>query len=77
MDTIRSQRAREFRDLYLALSREEVSNEERAELLVTLKYAVSLHIFIPYNFRYYTIGSELMQEISKTIAFEYMNYIKY
>ncbi|XP_049806972.1 IQ and ubiquitin-like domain-containing protein [Schistocerca nitens] len=39
MDTIRTQRAREMRDLYLALSQHDGSNEERAELLESLKYA--------------------------------------
>ncbi|XP_047103503.1 IQ and ubiquitin-like domain-containing protein [Schistocerca piceifrons] len=40
MDTIRTQRAREMRDLYLALSQHDGSNEERAELLESLKYAL-------------------------------------
>lgn len=40
MDTLKTQRARELRELYLSLSRDDLNYQDRIELLISIKYAL-------------------------------------
>ncbi|KAL0277167.1 UNVERIFIED_CONTAM: hypothetical protein PYX00_004536 [Menopon gallinae] len=55
MDTLKTQRARELRELYLSLSRDDLNYQDRIELLVSIKYALRVN------------GTRLSEELSNLL----------